>query len=240
MESKKNPKADVRRNSSIYFAVGLVLMLFVAHYSINYRTTDRQADEIAKLEFDPLIEEIIPITEHPVTPPPVIPQPVIPDDFDIKEDDDDVIEHLIDTTEDFIDEPIVDVEDIVVVKPDDEPIEVPFVSIEDVPVFPGCENVPRNERRTCMSVKITNHVQNKFNTHLAEGLDLTGKQRIYVLFKIDKNGDIIEIHSRAPHSILGEEATRVINLLPKMQPGKQRGEAVTVKYTLPIIFEVQN
>ncbi|MGA9324525.1 MAG: energy transducer TonB, partial [Salegentibacter sp.] len=37
-----------------------------------------------------------------------------------------------------------------------------------------------------------------------------------------------------------QEAARVINSLPKMQPGKQRGKPVGVMYSLPIIFQVQD
>jgi protein TonB len=50
----------------------------------------------------------------------------------------------------------------------------------------------------------------------------------------------VGIRARAPHPGLEKEATRVIGLLPKMQPGKQRGKAVTVPYSLPIIFQVQD
>jgi protein TonB len=39
---------------------------------------------------------------------------------------------------------------------------------------------------------------------------------------------------------LEKEAARVINLLPKMKPGKQRGKSVIVPYSLPIIFVVQD
>ena len=162
----------------------------------------------------------------------------MPEDFDVIDDNDDTIEDLVDSTEGD-DEPIVEVVDIVVDEPV-ENIEVPYVLIEDVPVFPGCENVSKKERRTCMSEKITNHVQKKFNVDLANDLGLTGRQRISVMFKIDKTGNIVDVQSRAPHQRLEEEAARVINLLPKMQPGKQRGETVTVKYSLPIIFQVQN
>ena len=42
------------------------------------------------------------------------------------------------------------------------------------------------------------------------------------------------------HKLLEEEGKRVINLLPKMEPGKQRGKPVPVRYTIPINFQVQN
>ena len=91
-----------------------------------------------------------------------------------------------------------------------------------------------------MSQKITKFVQRKFNTKLAGNLGLSGRQRIRVIFKIDKNGDVVGVRARAPHPMLVKEATRVVNLLPKMKPGKQRGKAVVVPYSLPIIFQVQD
>lgn len=239
MKSKKNPSSDVRRNSSIFFAVGLVLMLLAANYAINYRSYDKETTALALVEVDAFEDDVIPITKHPEPPLPDIPKPVIPEDFDVKEDDDEVIEDLIDSTEYNPDEPILEVSDIEVDAPE-ENIEVPVFLIEDVPVFPGCEEGSNDERRACLSEKITKHVQKKFNVDLAADLGLSGKQRISVMFKIDKNGDIIGVQSRAPHPKLENEAARVINLLPKMKPGKQGGKTVTVKYSLPIIFQVQN
>jgi len=91
-----------------------------------------------------------------------------------------------------------------------------------------------------MSKKISKFVQKKFNTELASDLGLSGRQKISVIFKIDKNGNITGVRSRAPHPRLEKEAARVINSLPKMKPGKQRGKAVIVPYSLPIIFQVQD
>ena len=119
-------------------------------------------------------------------------------------------------------------------------VEVPFAVVENVPIFPGCDKGNNAERRKCMSQKITKTVIREFNTKLAGDLGLSGRQRINVIFKIDKNGDVVEVRARAPHPDLEKEAIRVINLLPKMKPGMQFGKAVTVPYSLPIIFQVQN
>ena len=75
---------------------------------------------------------------------------------------------------------------------------------------------------------------------IAGDLGLSGRQRISVIFKIDKTGSVTGVRARAPHPRLEKEAQRVINLLPKMKPGKQRGKAVIVPYSLPIIFQVQD
>ena len=90
-----------------------------------------------------------------------------------------------------------------------------------------------------MSEKIAKFVRKKFNTKLAEGIGLSGRQRISVIFKIDKLGDVVGVRARAPHPQLEDEAIRVINLLPKMKPGMQLGKAVVVPYSLPINFEVK-
>tara|TARA_B100001564_G_scaffold195970_1_gene164674 strand:- start:2958 stop:3719 length:762 start_codon:yes stop_codon:yes gene_type:complete len=123
----------------------------------------------------------------------------------------------------------------------EDEITVPFAIIETAPVFPGCENNLNNEaRKKCMSEKISTHVNRKFNIGLAEELGLSGRQRISVIFKINKNGDIVEVRSRAPHPRLEKEAVKVIKSLPKMKPGRQRGKPVIVQYALPILFDVES
>jgi bla regulator protein blaR1 len=121
---------------------------------------------------------------------------------------------------------------------DGDNVEVPFSTVQNVPIFPGCDKGNNEKRRKCMSQKITKFVQKEFNTDLAGDLGLSGRQRISVIFKIDKNGDVVGVRARAPHPRLVKEAIRVVNLLPKMKPGTQLGKAVVVPYSLPIIFEV--
>ena len=121
---------------------------------------------------------------------------------------------------------------------DGDNVEVPFSTVQNVPIFAGCDKGNNEKRRKCMSQKITKFVQKEFNTDLAGDLGLSGRQRISVIFKIDKNGDVVGVRARAPHPRLVKEAIRVVNLLPKMKPGTQLGKAVVVPYSLPIIFEV--
>ena len=84
------------------------------------------------------------------------------------------------------------------------------------------------------------HIQRNFNAELANELGLSpGKKRIYVQFKIDKDGSITNVVARAPHPRLKKEAERVARKIPKMKPGRQRGRAVRVGYTLPITFNVE-
>ena len=87
-----------------------------------------------------------------------------------------------------------------------------------------------------MSNKIMQLVVDNFNSKVAGTADLEGKQRIFVQFKIDKNGEVTNVKARAPHPDLEAEALRVVNKIPQMQPGEHRGKKVGVLYSLPILF----
>lgn len=239
MELKKNPQANVGRNSSLYFAIGLALMLFLTNFAINYKTYDKAAIDIGQINMDAELEEEIPITEQLQTPPPPPPPPAAPEVIQVVEDEEEVKETVIESTESDQKQKIVKVEAVKVVEVEED-IDVPFAVIENVPVFPGCEGGNNDAKRDCMSKKISDFVNKKFNTELASELGLSGRQRINVIFKIDKTGAITGIRARAPHPGLEKEAERVISQLPKMQPGKQRGKPVNVPYSLPIVFQVQD
>ncbi|PWK20900.1 energy transducer TonB [Xanthomarina spongicola] len=239
MEQKKNPQANVGRNSGLYFAVGLVLMLFITNYAINYKTYDKSAIDIGLLNLDEELEEDVPITEQLQTPPPPPPPPAAPEVIEVVEDEEEVEETVIESTETNQEEEIVEVEEVEVVEVEED-LEVPFAVIENVPVFPGCESGNNEAKKACMNEKISKFVAKKFDTDLAGDLGLSGVQKISVFFKIDKTGEIVDVKARAPHPRLEQEAIRVIGMLPKMKPGKQRGKAVRVPYYLPIKFQVQN
>ena len=238
MESKKNPKADISRNASLYFAIGLALMVFLSYTTINWKVYDKSDIDIGLVNMDELDDEEVPLLEQIVPPPPPPPPPAAPEVIEIVEDEEEVEETVIESTETDQEEEM-EIEDLDIEEVEED-IEVPFSVIENVPIFPGCDKGNNAQRRKCMSQKITKFVQRKFNTDLAGDLGLSGRQRISVIFKIDKNGDVVGVRARAPHPRLVKEATRVVNLLPKMKPGKQRGKAVVVPYSLPIIFQVQD
>ena len=240
MKPKKNPEANVGRNSSLYFAIGLALMLFLTNFAINFKTYDKSDIDVGMVNMEEELEEEIPLTQQLQAPPPPPPPPAAPEVIEIVEDEVEVEETVIESTESNQEQKIVKVEAVKVAPAIEEDVEVPFAVIENVPVFPGCEGGDNAAKRDCMSKKIQEFVNKKFNTDLAGELGLSGRQRINVIFKIDKTGTVTGIRARAPHPGLEKEAARVIGLLPKMQPGKQRGKAVTVPYSLPIVFQVQD
>ena len=240
MEPKKNPKADLKRKSVLFLQLGLVLVLLITWRAIEWKTYDKEAIDTGQLSMDDLDDEEIPITEMQNTPPPPPPPPPAPEIIEVVEDEEEVEEDEIESTETNLEE-IVEVEEVVEAPVEEEVADVPFAVIEDVPIFPGCENLNNNEeRKQCMSKKISQFVNREFDTDLGAELGLSGVNRVIVQFKIDEKGNITNVMSRAPHPRLEREAARVINKLPKMQPGKQRGKAVGVMYSLPIVFQVQD
>ena len=119
-----------------------------------------------------------------------------------------------------------------------EDIDVPFAVIEDVPIFPGCESVAKSQRRACFQDKINQHIRRNFRyPEIAQEMGIQG--RVYVNFIIAKDGSITNIRMRGPDKNLENEAQRIISRLPQMTPGKQRGRAVRVPFSIPITFRLQ-
>lgn len=236
MQVKKNPKADVSRNSSLFFAIGLNIMLFITWQALEYKTYDKATMDIEILNLEKEIEEEIPITNMNTPPPP--PSAVVTETLQIVDDIEDIVETIIESTEasqdDRIAEPIVSVRDVAVIEVEEE-VEVPFAIIEEVPTFPGCESLSKVQKRACFEEKMQAHVIKNFQ-YPQVALDLRIHGRVYIMFTIDKDGGISNIKTRGPDKLLENEAIRIINTLPTMIPGKQRGKPVPVPFSLPINF----
>ena len=237
MDIKKNPNANLESHTRLFWQLGLVLTLLTVYLGIEHKTYEKSGDALAVVTSDhEEEEEVIELVMEQIKTPP--PPPAAPEVIEIVEDEEEVEETIIESTETDESEKI-EVEEIVEVE-EEEVFEedVAFAVIEDVPVYPGCKGT-KQQKKDCLNKKMQKHVQRKFNAELAGELGLSGKQKIYVQFKITKTGGIQIMGARAPHKKLEKEAKRVVNLLPKMEPGKQRGRPVNVTYMLPISFNVE-
>ena len=64
--------------------------------------------------------------------------------------------------------------------------------------------------------------------------------RVIVQFVVNKDGSVMDAKVvRSIDPLLDKEALRVINLMPKWKPGKNQGEAVRVRYTMPVMFKLK-
>ncbi len=234
MELKKNPKADLTRNSSLYFVIGLFVVMLLTYLAFEHKTYEDTTEYDISMNIDDDLDEEVPMTEQLKTPPPP-PPPAAPEIIEVVEDEEEIEETVIESTETSQEEEIIEVDDVEVDEMDED-VDVPFAVIENVPVFPGCENA--SNKRTCFNKMIQKHISKNFRyPEIAQEMGVQG--RVSVMFTIQKDGSIGNIRMRGPDKNLEKEAARIIGKLPKMTPGKQRGRAVRVPFSIPIMFKLQ-
>ena len=118
-----------------------------------------------------------------------------------------------------------------------------FTVVEDMPSFPGCDNLETNaERKKCTEENLMKYIYKniKYPT-LAKDNDIQGM--VVVSFVVDKNGKITD--TKIIKDIgggCGEEAEKVIltmnSLSKRWTPGMQRAQKVKVRYNMPIRFRL--
>ncbi|MBR9853763.1 MAG: energy transducer TonB [Algicola sp.] len=234
MEPKKNPKADVGRNSALYFVIGLAAVLALVYGAMEWKKYDKVNDYDISMNVEDQLDEEVPMTEQIKTPPPP-PPPAAPEVIEVVEDEEEVEETVIESTETSQEEEVVEIEEVEVEEVEED-ISVPFAVIEDVPVFPGCEGA--SDKKACFQEMMQKHIRKNFRyPEIAQEMGVQG--RVSVIFVIQKDGSIGNIRMRGPDKNLEAEALRIIQRLPKMTPGKQRGRPVKVPFSIPITFKLQ-
>ncbi|WP_437823854.1 M56 family metallopeptidase [Tenacibaculum mesophilum] len=111
--------------------------------------------------------------------------------------------------------------------------DVPFSSLDKAPTFPGCEEGDRK----CFNLSMMKFVKKNFNVKLADSIkEISGKKRIYALFKIGIDGRVFGFKVRAPHPELKTHTIDMLKKLPQMKPGEKNGKIVRTGFVLPITF----
>lgn len=102
-----------------------------------------------------------------------------------------------------------------------------FTVVEEQPVFPGGER------------ELMTYVKNNLK-YPAECAEEGVQGRVTISFVVDKDGSVVEAEAmKSPDERLTAEAIRLVESMPKWKPGRQDGEAVRVKYVLPVTFRLQ-
>ncbi|WP_430811887.1 MULTISPECIES: energy transducer TonB [unclassified Carboxylicivirga] len=227
MEVKKSPKADLENKKSVFMQIGLVVTLAIVLIAFEWTTTDVDASQFEMVEELEAEEEIMPITrQEEVKPPPPPPPPKVADVLNIVEDDVELDEELdIEDTE-MDEDTEIDFSDLAMEEEESEDAPVFFI-VEDMPEFPGGEEALR--KYIAQSVKYP---------VIAQENGIQG--RVYVSFVVNTKGKVTDVKiARGVDPNLDKEAIRVVNAMPAWKPGKQRGKAVKVSYTVPINFVLQ-
>jgi len=233
MEAKKNSKKDLNKKSGMYFVIGLLLALALVFtalewktykYDINYDYTMNMVEREINVEYVEKFQMERPKIEQ------VLSHKIKIEDNDAETEETQIMAIEVDTNT-----KILEAFNIEVVEKMEE-VEVNWVTIEEVPIFPGCENV--KDKRACFNKMMQQHIQKSFRyPAMAQEMSLQG--RVSTQFIIQKDGTIGTIRKRGPHELLEREAVRILSQLPKMTPGKQRGTAVHVPFSIPITFKLQ-
>ncbi len=227
MESKKTPKADLQNKRGLMLEIGLVISLALVIGAFAWTPGEKRVEKI-DMNYGPVEEEITEITrqdQKPPEPPKKVEMKVITDLLEVVKNDTKITSEV-----DFA-EFSEDTEVIQTVEIEEEVIEddQPFLVVETMPSFQGGT---LNDFRNWVQSKV------KYPTIALEN-GISG--RVVLSFVIEKDGRLTNIQVlQSPDRSLSEEATRVLSQSPKWSPGKQRNQAVRVKYTLPVEFRVQN
>lgn len=102
-----------------------------------------------------------------------------------------------------------------------------FMVVEEQPMFPGGMEA------------LMKHLSKEIK-YPKEALEKKTQGRVIVQFVVRKDGSITDAKVMKPvDPLLDAEALRVVSEMPNWTPGKQRGEAVNVRFTLPVMFRLQ-
>ncbi len=231
MEAKKTPQADLEKKRTIFLQVGFIIVLSVLLLAFEWTSSESKANSLGEIGDIDIEEEIIPITrQEEVPPPPPPPPPQVTEVLNIVEDDveiEDEIEMEDTEADEEMEVEIMDVEE----EEEDATI---FTIVEDMPIFMPHKCKTKEEG----DLELRKHIAQSIKyPEIARENGIQG--RVFVSFVVNQKGKVNNVKiARGIDPALDKEAVRVIENLPDFAPGKQRGKAVKVSYTVPINFKL--
>ena len=228
MEPKKSEKANLENKKSMFIQVGLIVALLVCLGAMEWTSGQKKDSVFAGMTEEAIEEEQIPVTEE--TPPEEMPPPevTVTDLFEIVEDDV-VIDNEVKFEDDETSEDkVVEIYAPVLQAEEEEVEEEIFVIVEDMPKFKGGDI---NKFREWVQKRVR-------YPELAAENGIQG--RVFITFVVETNGNVSNVTiSRSVDQLLDEAAKEAVMASPKWEPGMQRGRPVRVRYSIPIIFQLQ-
>ena len=226
MQVKKSEKASLENQKLIYVLMGFVFVLSLVYVALEWTEKEVTKYEITDTEF--LFEEEVEIQQTSQETPPPPPPPAVQEVEVLNVVEDNVETESIEVnTEDDKEA------EVVIAAPVEAPVEeeeeeVVFVVVESMPEFPGGQQA--------LFKYLSENVKYPV---IAQENGIQG--RVICQFVVNKDGSIVDVEvvRSGGDPSLDKEAIRVIKSMPKWKPGKQRGKAVRVKYTVPVNFKLQ-
>lgn len=227
MQIKKSQKASLEDKKIIYVLMGFVFVLSVCYVAFEW--TEKEVTKYEVQDTDFLFEEEVEIQQtqqQETTPPP--PPPAVQEVKVLNVVEDDVETETIEINAEDDKETEVVIAPPVEAPVEEEEEEVVFVVVETMPEFPGGQQA--------LFKYLSENVKYPV---IAQENSIQG--RVICQFVVNKDGAIVDVEvvRSGGDPSLDKEAVRVIKSMPKWNPGKQRGKAVRVKYTVPVNFRLQ-
>ena len=238
-----------------YFKIGLVLSIALVTLAFNYTVPYPEIKPIEEaVEQEEAIEVVRTVQNKPK---PLPPPPKITS-----------IEEIIEETVEFIEEPLPEPVETVVEAPvppttgpkdmpkpkmtpppppvvppavEEPEIDEPFVVVEEMPRFPGCEQEgwTKKEKRACAEKTMMEFLYKHIRyPALAKETGIEGT--VVATFIVEKDGSITKLDlMRDIGGGCGKETLRVLEKMPIWVPGKQRGKPVRVQYRIPVRYKLR-
>ena len=226
MEEKKSPKANLENKKLMFTQIGLIISLLIAWMAFEHKSYDkREIDPSLLRQTEVVEEEMVEITKQEEQKPQPVEVPKQTTQLEIVQDD-------VETEDLNINAEVEQnevIEEYVPVEIEEEEVveQEIFQIVEEMPAYPGGEQ------------KMMEYIAKNIKyPQIARESGIQG--RVFVGFVVEPDGSVSNVKiMRGIGGGCDEEAMRVVKAMPKWKPGKQRGKAVRVSYTLPVMFKLQ-
>jgi len=244
-ERVKYPSVDVFKHSKRLFGLALSLSLMFVICGFSWTTYDRSYGELGVfIEEESVIDVEPPIIPPPAPKPPTPPPPVIEEvpELDMNEEADELPDAFIEETDPIVEYRAPETTERIVTPipppppPVEEDVEPIFKVVEQMPLFGGCTNQACSDKALLQFLS-----KNLKYPSIAMENGIEGK--VFIQFVVEKDGSLTDVRIvRDAGAGLGDASMKAVNKISELprafEPGRQRGEAVRVLFTLPVTFKL--
>ncbi len=229
MQVKKTDKVNLEKKKMIFLEIGFALSLALCLVAFEWTTGEVTDATLGDLQMNEVFEEEIENTKQELPPevePPMEEPETVIEELTIVEDNVKVSDVNLNSEADENTKTNTNIVQSFTVEVEEEVEPIAFAVVEDKPVFPGGD------------AALMKFIAD--NTKYPEIAKENGIQgRVFIQFVIDKVGNVTKVTvAKGVDPYLDAEAQRVVKMLPKWSPGKQRGKPVPVTFVVPINFKL--
>jgi protein TonB len=226
MESKKSKKADLQGKRVVFFEIGLLVSLGLSLLAFEWTSETKISEGFGQNTQTEVEQESVPITRQEKQKEPPPPPPKTTEIINIVDNDVNIKDELVLEETEADENTQVDIDAFAQEEKEDKNEQI-FISVEEMPTFKG-EGISA----------FRNYIQkNLIYPEIARENGIEGT--IYTRFIVNKYGQVEEISIlRGVDPSLDDAVVQAIKNSPKWEPGRQRGKAVNVSFTMPVIFSL--